>query len=230
MPRARSRAISASTCTIESRPRRLRRRAWPGSMSRMSYHARMRMPLLIVTGAHRRVREHEAHRGPVAARPAPARSARSRGRRRPGRAATSRPIPARGPVSCSTVSSSSTVRPLAVISFMSALWRLPAGPASTAVSLAATGMSQSSSMQGQIRLDFSGTVQVQAVHGAAGTPRDNAPMPLPAPPLQAFHPAVAAWFAARLPGARPRRRRRPGRRSAPAATRWSPRRPARARR
>ena len=56
----RSRAISSSTSFCEAR--------MPASSSgpppswRMSYQARMRMPWLMVTGPHRRVREHEAHR------------------------------------------------------------------------------------------------------------------------------------------------------------------------
>jgi len=49
-------------------------------------------------------------------------------------------------------------------------------------------------MRGQIRLDFDGAVQAA---GDAG--RDNPAMPLPASPLQAFHPAVAGWFERAFP-------------------------------
>ena len=78
-------------------------------------------------------------------------------------------------------------------------------------------------MHRQGQRDFDGAARVQAT--AADAP-DNETM---SSALSAFHPAVRRGSRAPFP-ARPRRRLRPGRRSRRAATRWSPRRPARARR
>ena len=87
MPRACSRAISASTCATDSS-----HAGFVGAIGEVEVadvvpgaHAHAAVDR---HRAHRRMREHEADRRPVAVAPAPARSARNRGRRRRGRAAT----------------------------------------------------------------------------------------------------------------------------------------------
>ena len=156
----------------------------------------MRTPLLMVTAAHRRVREHEAQRRPVAART----SSGTIG-------AKSWPSAPR-PCSHSTLQAGartglvldgfeqSTAR-RGMSSFMPALWPLPARPRQHR---RLTGCDGPVADFADARPAAPPTSRHRSCPATGGrTGPDNAAMSLQAPPLQAFHPAVAAWFERTFP-------------------------------